>query len=310
MLALGFGLAAVAVTPVSSSKAGQIPREAAPLAGTWDITVRTSGGDAFSWLEVERSGANLVGRFVGRVGSARPLSKIEFSQGTFRFTMPRQYEDNDLQFEGKLEADQLTGTVTGYDKTPCAWTAKRAPRLKRERPPQWDRPLSLFNGTNLDGWKPQGGENQWVVKDGLLANTKGGANLITTDKFEDFKLHVEFRYPRGSNSGLYLRGRYEVQIEDNEGREVSRHSMGGIYGFFAPSVNAAKKPGEWQTFDITLVGRVVTVIFNGETILDRQSIPGITGGALDSDEGSPGPILIQGDHGPIEFRKITLAPAK
>jgi hypothetical protein len=133
---------------------------------------------------------------------------------------------------------------------------------------------------------------------------------LTTGKFDDFKLHAEFRIPKESNSGIYLRGRYEVQIEDGESEGLSRHSLAGIYGFFAPCVNVAKKPGEWQTFDITLVGRVVTIVFNGERVIDRQSIPGITGGALDSEEGSPGPILIQGDHGPIEFRKITLTPAR
>src|SRR6185369_15569352 len=118
------------------AKAGQIPQGARRLAGAWDITVRTSGGEAYSWLEVERSGATLVGRFVGRFGSARPLSKIEFSQGTLRFNMPRQYEEKDLQFEGKLEGDQLTGTVTGYDSASCPWTAKRAPALKREGKPE------------------------------------------------------------------------------------------------------------------------------------------------------------------------------
>jgi hypothetical protein len=287
-----------------------IPKEAMTLAGAWDITVHTAHGDAYSWLEIEPSGATLVGRFVGMFGSARPISKLDFANGTLRFTMPPQYEDNDFQFEGRLDGNNLTGTVIGYDKTPCAWSAKRAPALKRERPPRWGNPRPLFNGLNLDGWKPIDGENHWSVKNGLLVNASGGANLVTTAKFEDFKLHAEFRYPAGSNSGIYLRGRYEVQIEDDEGPVVSRHSIGGIYGFFAPCLRAAKKPGEWQTFDITLVGRRVSVVFNGETVIDRQTIPGITGGALDADEGSPGPIMIQGDHGAIEFRKVTITPAQ
>src|SRR5439155_25775408 len=109
-------------------------------------------------------------------------------------------------------------------------------------------------------------------------------------------------------SGIYLRGRYELQIEDNYGGEPDAHKIGGIYGFLTPRINAARRPGEWQTVDVTLVGRVVTITLNGELIIDRQTIPGITGGALDSDEGAPGPILIQGDHGPIDFRKVTLTP--
>ena len=121
---------------------------------------------------------------------------------------------------------------------------------------------------------------------------------------------AEFRYPRGSNSGIYFRGRYELQIEDNYGEEPDSHKIGGVYGFLTPCLNAAKKAGEWQTLKATLVGRQLTVVFNGEKIIDRQSIPGITGGALDSDEGTPGPIMLQGDHGMVEFRKISLTPAK
>src|SRR5947209_2395258 len=117
------------------------------------------------------------------------------------------------------------------------------------------------------------------------------------------------RYPKGSNSGIYLRGRYEVQIEDDYGDEPDSHKIGGIYGFLTPSVNPAKPAGEWQAVDITLVGRTVTVVLNGERILDRQTIPGITGGALDSDEGAPGPLLLQGDHGPIAFRNLIVTPA-
>jgi hypothetical protein len=309
MIALALALVAIAAVAKPRPGGGQIPKEALPLAGAWDITVHTPHGDVYSWLEVEPSGSTLVGRFVGMFGSARPISKIECSAGTLRFTMPPQYEDNPFQFEGRLEANRLTGTVTGYDQAPCRWTAERAPALKRAGPPKWGKPIELFNGANLDGWRAEGDENHWTANNRLLINTKGGANLISTAKFEDFRLHVEFRYPAGSNSGVYLRGRYEVQIEDDEGPVVSRHSIGGIYGFFAPCLRAAKQPGEWQTFDITLVGRVVTVVFNGETVVDRQTIPGITGGALDADEGSPGPILLQGDHGPIDFRKITITPA-
>ena len=293
---------------VANAAAGQIPKEAMALAGAWDITVHTSRGDAYSWLEVEPSGATLVGRFVGRVGSARPISKVDFAQGTVHFAIPRQYEARDLQFDGKLDADTLSGTAAGYDTAVCAWTAARAPKLKRTHTPVWGKPIALFNGDNLNGWQPQGRENHWIVQDHLLVNAMDGANLVTTGKFEDFKLHAEFRYPPKSNSGIYLRGRYEIQIEDDEGQEVNVHSIGGVYGFFAPCVKNARKPGEWQTFDITLVGRVVTVVFNGETVVDRQTIPGITGGALDTDEGAPGPIMIQGDHGRIEFRKVTITP--
>jgi hypothetical protein len=143
-----------------------------------------------------------------------------------------------------------------------------------------------------------------------LKNARPVSDLITDRKFMDFKLQTEFRYPRGSNSGIYLRGRYELQIEDNHGREPSALGIGGVYGFLAPRENTARPAGEWQTLDAVLVGRRVTVVLNGETVIDRQEIPGITGGALDSSEGEPGPILLQGDHGPIEFRRVVITPAR
>jgi hypothetical protein len=154
------------------------------------------------------------------------------------------------------------------------------------------------------------GNNQWVVENGVLRSPKSGANLVTDNKFTDFKLHIEFRYDKGSNSGVYLRGRYEVQIADSKGKEPLVDELGAVYGFLAPSEQVAKDPGEWQSYDITLVGRMVTIVANGKQIICNTAIPGITGGALDSNEGEPGPLLLQGDHGPIEFRNIVLTPAK
>lgn len=123
-------------------------------------------------------------------------------------------------------------------------------------------------------------------------------------------MHIEFRYPKESNSGVYLRGRYEVQVSDSKGMPPLKDYLGAIYGFIAPLEMVAKEPGEWQTFDITLVGRLVTLVGNGKQIIYKQEIPGITGGAMDSNEAELGPIMIQGDHGPVEYRNIILTPAK
>jgi len=283
------------------------------LIGRWDITVDRDGTPAPSWLEVKLSGfETLVGSYVSTEGSARPVSEVVFNDGTFSFRIPKQWEqgNNDLVVSGALAGERIEGTVTTPEGKTYRWKGVRAPELKRSGEPVWGDPIALFNGLDLTGWQATG-ENQWQVKDGILINPRAGANLISERKFEDFKLHLEFRYPKGSNSGVYLRGRHEVQIMDTSPDEhPSSVLYGGVYGFLTPSEIAAKDPGEWQTFDITLVGRMVTIVANGKTVICNQEIPGITGGALDSNEGEPGPIYIQGDHGPVEFRKVIITPAR
>jgi len=301
---LGLGLG-------SRALAAQQPVEP-PLTGRWDITVTAPGGDYPSWLEVGWSGnRTLVGRYVGRVGSARPVSRIEFARDTLRFSVPPQWEpgDHDLQFEAVLENDRLSGWTTDPAGNRLTWRARRAPALRRSTTPRWGRPITLLNGVDLTGWGPIGPNSQWKVVNHVLTNAAAGANLVTRDSFTDFKLHVEFRYGPGGNSGVYLRGRYEVQVEDTPGVEPTNDGLGSVYGFLIPSEKAAKQPGEWQSYDITLVGRTVTIVLNGRRIICEQAIPGITGGALDSNEETPGPIFLQGDHGPIEYRNIVLTPA-
>ena len=280
--------------------------------GRWDITVYDGEQQYPSWLEVYHSGhKRLVGHYVGITGSARPVSIIHWDAGVMRFSIPPQWEreDNDLQFEARLSGDSLVGTFVAATGKKYDWIGRRAPRLVSETEPTWGAPVQLFNGKDMSGWKAMG-ENQWVVENGVLRSPKSGSNLVSEQKFTDFKLHIEFRCPKGSNSGVYLRGRYEVQIEDSYGKEPQKDYMGAVYGFIKPLVMAAKPAREWQTYDITLVGRVITVVANGKTIICNQEIPGITGGALDSQEGQPGPLMIQGDHGPIEYRNIVLTPAK
>lgn len=296
--------------------AGAAPAANKPagIVGAWDLTVTAADGAYPSWLEVRKSGTNtLVGQFVGHFGSARPVSRVEFKDGRLRFTVPPQWEKqtDDLVFEGRLDGDTLQGQTRDEQGRPATWTGRRAPLLRPKGTPAWGEPIELFDGKTLVGWKARHADQPhgWVVRDGLLVNAKPGNDLVTDKTFGDFRLHAEFRYPPRSNSGIYLRGRYEVQIEDAPGDVPDAHGIGGVYGFLTPSVKAAKKPGEWQTMDITLAGRVLTIVFNGERVIDRQAIPGITGGALDSREGEPGPIMLQGDHGPIEFRKLTLTPA-
>jgi hypothetical protein len=281
------------------------------LEGRWDMTINMADHEMPSWLEVRHSGTHtLVGDYVGGGGSARPISKINYSAGKFNFTIPPQWESgSDLYFEGTFDGNRLSGNLTAADGKNYSWTAVRAPSLHRTSKAAWGTPVKLFNGTSLNGWHAQG-PNQWKAEKGILVSPHSGSNLVTDSRFNDFKLHIEFRYPQGSNSGVYLRGRYEVQIADSKGLEPSKDQLGALYGFIEPTEMAAKEAGAWQSYDITLIGRMVTVVCNGKTIICNRPIPGITGGAIDSKEGEPGPILIQGDHGPVEFRNIILTPAR
>lgn len=308
----------LALTATAATTAGHAtPRTSAlasdSLQGRWDIVIRGAHGSVPSWLEVDHSGRDaLVGRFVGIVGSARPISRIVTHGDSLHFEIPHQWENGSgsLVVDGRLVGDRLSGRMTFPDSTTGEWTGTRAPFLHRTAEPAWGAPIHLLHANDLGGWHPVGGQNQWEVKDGVLRSPHSGANIVTDRTVGDFKLHVEFRYPAESNSGVYLRGRYEVQIQDDFGHEPAPDRFSGIYGFIEPSEMAARRPGEWQTYDITLVGRRVTVVANGRRVICERDIPGITGGAIDSDEGAPGPILLQGDHGPVEYRNIVLTPAR
>ncbi len=303
----------VAVFPARAHVFLSPQADSALLEGRWDITLYMSGKEYPSWQEVELSGLQtLVGRYVGTGGSARPISKINFSEGKMHFAIPPQWDkgDNDMVFDASLQGDSLTGTMLAMDGKSYSWVGHRAPSLRRQTGVVWGKPVQLFGGKDMKGWHATGSNNQWIVEDGILRSPHSGSNLVTDDSFTDFKLHIEFRYPKESNSGVYLRGRYEVQVEDDKGLEPTSHHFSGVYGFLAPSEMMAKAPGEWQSYDITLVGRMVTVVANGKTVICNQEIPGITGGALNSHEGEPGPIYIQGDHGPVDYRNIILTPGR
>jgi hypothetical protein len=230
---------------------------------------------------------------------------------SLQFTIPHQWEngEGDLSVDGRLTGERLSGSMTFPDGKRYDWTAVRAPAL-RGHATTWGAPISLLHANDLGGWRATGQQNQWVVSNGVLRSPQSGANIQTVQTFKDFKLHIEFRYPAGSNSGVYLRGRHEVQIQDDYGLPPLDDRFSGVYGFISPSEITAKRAGEWQSYDITLVGRMVTIVANGKRVVCDQEIPGITGGAIDSDEGAPGPLLLQGDHGPVEFRNITITPAR
>lgn len=270
--------------------------------GRWDATVL---GDASypMWFELAKQGDVFSGRLQPRAGHALPFEGLTATGASFRAIV------SGTLYEGEVDGNSFRGTGSSGDER-FEWTAVRAPELAATADPVWGEPMELFNRVDLTGWTTRYPdlENHWQAEDGVLVNAESGSGLMTEATFGDFKLHLEVNVPEGSNSGIYLRGRHEIQVQDDHGKQAHNLNMGGIYGQITPTENAALPANEWQSFDITLLGRWVTVVLNGATIIDHQEIPGITGEALDSNEGDPGPILFQGNHGRILYRNIVLTP--
>jgi Domain of Unknown Function (DUF1080) len=294
------------ITPAFSKKES-------PLVGRWDLTIVSSKGTYPSWIEVSQKGGQSQVRIVGQVASAHPAHDVRLQGSHLTFASSEWFgHEIPVTWKMRLDGGKLKGTQARGDGVNGNLTGERAPALDRKPPSGWFEPEALFNGKDLSGWEADGPENHWKAENGELVNQSAGANIRTTRKFEDFKLHIEYNCPDRGNSGVYLRGRDEVQVEYEAGDANDKlHGMGSIYGFIAPAVEVPRRPGTWESYDITLVGRHVTVVRNGVTTIDNQEIPGITGGAIDSHEGEPGPLYIQGDHtGGMKYRNIRISLPK
>jgi len=285
-----------------------------PLTGRWDIVITTPQGELPSWIEISEDDLHPQILMVGVTDHANSLQNFRLHGSEIQFVSPKGEEGfpHDLQFKGKLVGGEIHGIVNGTPGEEWRWVGFRAPALQRKTYPHWGKPRKLFNGTDFTGWSflDPAKAGSWTVNDEELVSTGLGSELVTNEKFEDFKLHVEFKCSPSSNSGVYLRGRYEVQIETDSWFKPSDRHTGAIYGFLAPIHEQPRRSDVWQTFDITLVGRNVTVVQNGIIVIDHREIPGITGGALDSREGLAGPIYLQGsEEGTVAFRNIVVTPA-
>jgi hypothetical protein len=288
---------------------------AKPFLGAWDLTMKTSSGQHASWIGVSEEHGQLKVELVGPVGDTEVVQKAHISNGELEFLSmpdPDEGRNTQTQFHARMSDGGIVGTAKGADGMSATWTGVRAPSLQRASEPVWGQPVPLFNGKNFEGWRFSSDKHaNWIIDNGVLENTGHGAEIITVKKFGDFKLHIEFNCDPKSNSGIYLRGRYEVQVETDSAAEIASHHTGGVYGFLNPTPEQPRKPNVWQSFDITLVGRNLTVVQNGVTIIDRKNIPGITGGALESQEGEPGPIYLQGsEEGKVRYRNILITTPK
>lgn len=285
--------------------------------GRWNLTVTGSNPRARAWwLEVDGAGTkNLKGRFVGAPGGqVDPIPEIRIDKGELEFVFERNYQGPKQRgiYRARIQNNTLSGTFSLDGNIVDQFTGVRAPIIRDKEDGSWKKgtPVELFNGKDVTGWKVVGGDavKGWSVKNGFLTNSERAPDLVTNEKFWNFELHAEFRVGEKSNSGIGLRDRYEIQIWEDYGRPVDGHSMGAIYSRVVPSENASKPAGEWQTMDIRIVGRIATVKLNGKTVIDHKEIEGLTAMAHDPNEAMAGPLSIQGDHGLVEFRKLTLTP--
>ncbi len=307
--------------------------------GQWTIDIQ---GGSVGWIEVRQEDNFIDGDILWGGGSVLPVSNVFLASGN---KLIIQRSNNVVRTRDASNNPLLTAVITdwleivkegddrikgillhprrngiGVDTT--RFTGMKLPPV----PPAPDlsklkfgKAVTLFNGKDLTGWKMinPGQANGFKVIDGILVNDpvqKEGAphisygNLRTESVFGDFNIRLEVNIPAGSNSGVYLRGMYEIQVSDSYQKELNPHNMGALYSRIKPSVNAEKPAGTWQSLDITLCERHLTVILNGIKIIDNQPVYGPTGGAIISDVFSPGPIYLQGDHGKVEYRNIVLTP--
>ena len=310
-------------------------QNANPYAGArWAITL--PGGGA-GWLGVEQGqDGKLSASFLWGGGSPFGFESTTVKDGQLVLTRTHKFkrDGQDVKevetFTAVADGDKLAVVVRknaedGKEVSKTEFSGKKIPAL----PPKPDlskvkfgKPVKLVDAsmTSYEGiWEPmnKGAFNGWSFKDGVLSNrviddqgkNKHGTNLKTVaNTFEDFNLKTEMNMSKDGNSGIYLRGIYEIQMLDSYGKGLDCHHMGALYGRITPTASAEKPAGEWQTIDITLCDRHITVILNGQKIVDNQPAMGVTGGAITSDEFVPGPIYLQGDHSDISLRNMVLTP--
>ncbi|MDT8300244.1 MAG: DUF1080 domain-containing protein [Sedimentisphaerales bacterium] len=307
-----------------------------PFVGRWALTI--PGGGA-GWLGVEQIEGELKASILWGGGSVVPVTRAKMDAGALKLERDQKIRRRDAK--GKvIRTEILTETIiarvsddtlsltqirprsNGKGSSRNEFKGKRIPPLPRKpnlSMAKYGKPIVLFDGTNLDKWELTNPRqtNGWSVKDGILVNNPvqqegkphvSYGNLRTKAEFEDFNLKLEVKVSKGQNSGIYLRGIYEIQVSDSYGRPLDSHNMGGVYSRIKPLVNAEKPAGQWQTMNITLWDRHVTVVLNDKVIINNEPLLGCTGGALWSDQFKPGPIYLQGDHTGINYRNIVLTP--
>lgn len=312
MLTFAAGIAAVVVQGQQSN----------PFLGAWNMTGVAPDDSYVYWLEVTEANGQLSGRFLNRGGSPTPLAVVRVENNELVFQGGQAGKPTGPEYRARIENGRLVGRHTLPPASGAAPTDKgRTVNWVGVRPPTWrsanangahtyGAPVALFDGKSLDAFGVQhaGRPMGWTVVNGEAVNEKGANNLVSKQTFRDFRVEAEYKLGPQSNSGIYLRGRYELQVLDDFGSEPNINSHMSIYGRVPPSANASRPVGEWQTVTAVIVGNRVTVDLNGRRVHDNVAIPAITGGALDANESAPGPIMIQGDHTGVWLRRFVVTP--
>lgn len=298
------------------------------LAGDWSLRL-DSGLPA--WMRVVEADGQPLVYFRLYIGSAGP-HKATQKNGRLKFEIKKRNKKTKAVtsvtrvdvglIDGKLDG-RLVKTLSDGTESRDKFTGMKVPSMPMEAPDlskvRFGHPISLFNGKDMTGWRTHETDKQngWSVVDGLLANTTtktdfsptgAYANLRTEAEFEDFWLHIEFLVEQKRNSGIYLRGMYEAQVVDRDSPMQGIQGVGAVFGAIAPRTNAGKPGGQWQTYDLTLIDRHITVVLNGVNVIDNQPIDAPTPGAIYTNAASPGPIYLQGDHTSVKYKDIYLAP--
>lgn len=295
------------------------------LFGDWSLQLESATP---AWMSVRRTDGQPQVRFRLYVGSDGPHTNVSVQQNMLSFTLN---QNKNLQGSRSVEATLVDGQLHGSliitagdgSITRDEFRGIRIPPLPDSPPDlsavRFGPARSLFNGRDLTGWRPHETDkvNGWSVQDGVLTNTTpktdfsatgAYANLRTIETFADFRLHIEFLIESDRNSGIYLRGMYEAQVVDRDSRMQGIQGPGAIFGQIKPTENAGLPGGQWQTYDLTLVDRHITVVLNGKKVIDNQPLTGPTAGAVFTNPAAPGPIYLQGDHTSVRYRNISLAP--
>jgi hypothetical protein len=296
-----------------------------PFLGKWNLTGTGADAAYVGWLEITDEGGQLGGMFLNRGGAPAKLAGAKVENGELVFQAAARRGGPGPEGRARVQGATLTGTITTLA---TATAPARTVAFSAARPPvfpasdanaahTFGAPVELFDGKTMDAFTLVNPARPWTVSDGLAWNAPPaetptgryiGSNLISKQKFFDYRIHAEYKLDNEAHSGIYFRGRYEMQVLGDMGVALSPISHMAVYGRIAPLVNASIPDNEWNIMDGVIVGNRITVTLNGKKVHDNTLLQGITGNAVDANELEPGPIMIVGNDGRIWYRRITVTP--